>query len=427
MPEPSILTFHNTFTKRREAFVPRSADAVRMFTCGPSVYRRQHLGNYRTFLFEDVLQRYLEYRGYHVKRGINFTDVEDKAIEEAKDYGRTLTELTQPVIDEFLDSARKLGIKLPEGEIPRATTSVEEAVGIIETLVERGHAYHHDGNVYYDPLTFEGFGEVFGLDMSRWPKRRYRFSRDTYEGLRWNLGDFILWHGNLEDDGFSWNTRLGRGRPAWNVQDPAMISRVLGYEIDIHCGGIDNVYRHHDYNRAVMEGVTGTEFCHYWVHGEHLLLEGRKMSKSTGNVMYPGDLLERGYSAETVRFALIYGHYRKRLNMTDKRLEERSAKLEKLRHLSTSATGPIRASTAPAARPESEAHRSDRIIEEIPRQFTLNMDNDLQLGRAVDDLTGVLEHIIRRGKTFGLSEDQATRVRKHLTAVDSVLGVIFPR
>jgi cysteinyl-tRNA synthetase len=427
MADEQRLTFHNTFTKRREAFVPRASGVVKLFTCGPSVYRRQHLGNYRTFLFEDILQRYLEYRGYTVHRAINFTDVEDKAVEEAREKGVTLQELTQPVIDEFLDSCARLGISLPGGEIPRSTTSVEQAVEMIEALIERGHAYHHDGNVYYDPLTYPGFGEVFGLDMSKWPKKRVRFSRDTYEGLRWNLGDFILWHGNLPDDGFSWSTRLGQGRPAWNVQDPAMISKTLGYEIDIHTGGIDNVYRHHDYNRAVMEGISGSEFCHYWIHGEHLVLEGRKMSKSKGNVLYPQDLFDRGYSQEVVRFSLINGHYRRRLNMTDDYLSEAASRLERIRDLVARTTQPIAASGDESGRPEAEANRTDRVIDELPRLFELNMDNDVQVDRAVEDLHGALSHIHRRGERFGTSDAQARRVRDHVAAIDRVLGVIYPQ
>ncbi len=433
MSSETSLTFYNTLTKRRETFIPRSSQAVRLFTCGPSVYRRQHLGNYRTFLFEDLLQRYLEYRGYPVERAINFTDVEDKAVEEAKAEGVTLEELTRPVIDEFLDTAAQLGIRLPAGEIPRATTSVEHAVDIIERLIARGHAYWHRGNVYYDPLTLPGFGTIFGLDMSKWPKKRYRFSRDTYEGLRWNRGDFILWHGTREDDPFSWQTRLGRGRPAWNVQDPAMIAKTLGYELDIHCGGIDNVYRHHDYNRAVMEGVSGSEFCHYWLHGEHLILNGKKMSKSLGNVLYPGDLFDRGYSPEHVRFTLIYGHYRSQLNMTDTLLRRTGELLDDMTRTAKIATQPAepKMGTAEAQRPrslrpEAESRRTDRVIEELPQLFKLQMDNDLNVKAAVDDLQGILEDLRRRGELYGRTAEQATRIRRYLGEIDGVLGVLFP-
>ncbi|MFP4330288.1 MAG: class I tRNA ligase family protein [Spirochaetaceae bacterium] len=424
MPQESTFAIYNTASNRKEELVPREPGRVKIFTCGPSVYRRQHLGNYRTFLFEDILQRYLEYRGYEVQRAINMTDVEDKAIEEAKEKGVSLGELTEPVIEEFLDSAATLGIKLPPGEIPRATTSVPEAVQIIRTLMERGHAYRHEGNVYFDPLSYPGFGEVFGLDMSRWPKKLYRFSRDTYEGLRWNLGDFILWHGKEDDPDYTWETDLGRGRPAWNIQDPAMISKTLGYEIDIHCGGIDNVYRHHDYNRAVMEGVSGKEFCHYWVHGEHLIVEGKKMSKSRGNVLYPADLLKKGREPRELRFTLIYGYYRDKLNMTDRRLEETGELLRRIRRLIERITKPRKATTEPH-RPESEAYRTDRMVGELGRLFRLNMDNDLHVERGINDIHRICRHLDARAERHGLTNAQAREAERDLREIDTVLGVLF--
>ncbi|MFW5729026.1 MAG: class I tRNA ligase family protein, partial [Spirochaetota bacterium] len=318
-PAEQRIVFYNTMTKRKEVFHEREAGKVKMFTCGPSIYRRPHLGNYRTFVFEDVLQRYLEYRGFDVRRMINFTDLEDKAITESEEKSVALEDLTEPNARTFLNDGKLLRLKLPE-PIPRSTTSVDQAAELIARLLENGHAYRHEGNVYYDALSHPSFGAVYGLDLSRWPKKRYRFSKDTYPGQRWNLGDFILWHGHREDR-YSWETKIGRGRPAWNIQDPAMITKHLGYELDIHCGGIDNVYRHHDYNRAVVEGVTGTEFVHYWLHGEHLFVDSRKMSKSKGNVVYPEHLLSAGRSGVEIRFFLLYGHYRRKGNLTEETLD----------------------------------------------------------------------------------------------------------
>ena len=182
--------FKNTLTDRREVFTPRRDGEVKFFTCGPSVYRTQHIGNFRTFLFEDVLQKFLEYQGYTVDRVINYTDIEDKSIREASEKGVSVEALVQPVVDTFLSDAAKLSIYLPD-TIPRASTSVEQAVELIKILLSKGVAYRYDGNVYFDPLKYDGFGEIFGLDMSRWPDHKVRFSRDTYEGKRWNLGDFI--------------------------------------------------------------------------------------------------------------------------------------------------------------------------------------------------------------------------------------------
>lgn len=415
----SDLVFYNTLSKRKEVFVPRDSDTVKLFTCGPSVYRQQHLGNYRTFCFEDILQRYLEYRGYRVERSINFTDVEDKAIQEANEEQVSLTELTKPVVDAFLSECELLGIKLPR-EIPRATNSVEQAVTIIRQLLDRGIAYWHDGNVYYDPLKHGDFGRVFGLDMSKWPRKRYRFSKDTYNGMRWNYGDFILWHGYRNGDQVYWDTEIGRGRPAWNVQDAAMIIKTLGYQIDIHTGGIDNVYRHHDYNRAVLEGASGEEFCHYWMHGEHLIVDGAKMSKSKGNTLYAEELQKEGYSPQHLRFHLIYGYYRARLNVTEKHLRETKQLLNEFRTLVERLTSPNNAEG-------TDNPEADKLIDEVPVLFRTHMNNDLRVKEAFDALQKLLEDIAETDRHRKLSKKQRTRLRTELENVDSVLGVIFPR
>ncbi len=226
--ERGDLYLTNTLARKKERFRPFQGRKVKMFTCGPSVYRRPHLGNYRTFLFEDVLVRYLGYLGYEVHRVINFTDVEDKSLAEAKEQGMTVEALTEPVADRFYRESALLRMKLPE-EIPRSSTVVKEAVDLIETLVRKGYAYRHGQDIFFDPLKVKGFGKLFGLDMGRWPTERRRFRRDTYPGRRWNLGDFILWHGcSSGDSAAQWETRIGRGRPAWNIQDPAAIVKHLG-------------------------------------------------------------------------------------------------------------------------------------------------------------------------------------------------------
>jgi cysteinyl-tRNA synthetase len=268
-----------------------------MYTCGPSVYRQPHIGNYRTFLFEDVLQRYLEYSGYNVVRLTTLTDIEDKAIAEAVEAKVSVRELTQENIDTFFEEAKLLRMKTPS-YVPRSSTTVDQAAKLIRVLLDKGYAYRHthEGrqNVYFDPLKFKDFGKLSHLDMSKWPKRKRRFHRDTYPGTPWNRGDFVLWHGYKEGDTVSWDTDVGKGRPAWNVQDAAMVTKHLGFTIDIACGGVDNLVRHHDYTIAVAEGASGKEFAHWWLHGEHLFVEGQKMSKSRGNVHYIADLTKMG-------------------------------------------------------------------------------------------------------------------------------------
>ncbi|MDD1661367.1 MAG: class I tRNA ligase family protein, partial [Methanomicrobiales archaeon] len=299
-----MLRVYNTMSRRKEAFLPRSPPVVTFFTCGPSIYQRPHLGNYRTFLYEDILERYLGFTGYHVERVLPFTDIEDKALAQAEKEGMSLSDLTSRVAEEFYGEACLLRLKPPTYN-PRSSTTIEYAVELIERLLEKGIAYRYGPDIYFDPLKFKGFGRLFRLDMSRWPKKKRHFGKDTYPGIRWNYGDFILWHGERKGDPVVWETRIGKGRPSWNVQDPGMVIPFLGNSIDIHAGGIDNLYRHHDYNLAIVESLTGREFARYWMHGGHLLIDGKKMSKSRGNIVYISDLTSRGYAPEEIRFFLI--------------------------------------------------------------------------------------------------------------------------
>ena len=380
------LYLTNTLGRKKERFRPYDGRQVKIFTCGPSVYRRPHLGNYRTFLFEDVVLRYLEYLGYEVRRIINFTDVEDKSLAEAKEQALTLAELVEPVTDRFFRESALLRMKLPE-EIPRSSTVIEEAVDLIETLIRKGYAYRYGSDIFYDPLKFKGFGKLFGLDMDRWPKQKRRFRRDTYPGRRWNLGDFILWHGSpAGDSDVHWETRIGRGRPSWNIQDPAAIMKHLGPQVDICCGGSDNLYRHHDYTLAIMESASGREFCRTWLHGEHLLVDGAKMSKSRGNIVYTEQLLEQGYGAGEIRFFLIYGHYRKQRNLTQRALEKTSRKLDHFRALASRVM-------APGSGPDKSARDAKRLVESLIETFETRMNDDLDVRGAFDGLTSAITRL----------------------------------
>lgn len=413
------LFLNNTLTKRKELFRSRRPGIVNIFTCGPSIYRRPHIGNYRTFIYEDILVKYLEYLGYTVNRVINFTDIEDKTISTASAEGVGVSQLTQSVEETIFKEIEKLSIRFPE-EIQRSSTSIETSVEIIERLIENGHAYWHSGNVYFDPLTYDGFGEVFGLDMSRWPKKKVRFSKDTYNGQRWNLGDFILWHGYDGGDWIHWDTKIGKGRPSWNVQDPAMIVQGIGYELDIHCGGIDNMWRHHDYNRAVLESVSGKELAHYWLHGEHLIVGGEKMSKSKGNVLYVEDLLNRGCTGQRVRFLLAYGYYREKMNVTDEMMEERCEKILALQ-------GVVAELIDRRKSDSGENPRAGRLVEEIEQLFRHEMNNDLHVDSAVDAVSSVLSELNKIDHEQGLSRALRGNLKEILERIDRVLGVLFTR
>ncbi|GLI34387.1 class I tRNA ligase family protein [Desulforhabdus amnigena] len=415
-----MLKLYNTMARKKEVFEPRNDRVVKMFTCGPSIYGRPHVGNYRSFLWEDVLQRYLGFLGYRVERVLNFTDVEDKAIAEAEKTRMTIEDLTAANAEQFFADARDLRIELPN-HIPRSSTSVDQAVKLIQILLGKGYAYWYGKDVFFDPLKFNGFGKLFRLDMSRWPKEKKRFKKDTYPGRRWNLGDFILWHGYKPGDKVYWDTGIGKGRPSWNIQDPAMITETLGYTVDISCGGIDNLYRHHDYNIAVIEAVSGEEFSRYWIHGEHLLVDGKKMSKSVGNIIYPQDLMKEGYSARSIRFYLLYGHHREPLNLTKKIFEKTTQKLVLLNGL----VEKLSSGDSGGSRARKTDSSVEALIDRLIPDFERNMNDDLNIKGAFDATFENLSQLVSLKVDGKVTGKQCEKIRKELIRIDKVFQFIL--
>jgi cysteinyl-tRNA synthetase len=390
-----------------------------MYTCGPSTYQRPHIGNYRTFLFEDVLQRYLEYLGYSVTRLITLTDVEDKAIAEAKKENLSVEELTQRNEAVFFRDFDLLSIKVPNYAV-RTSSVIDHAAELVKTLTEKGYAYwhKHEGarNAYFEPLKFDGFGKLAHLDMSKWPRKKRRFHLDTYPGTPWNRGDFILWHGCSNGDNVCWETKIGKGRPAWNIQDAAIVTKHLGFSVDVACGGIDNLVRHHDYTLAVAEAISGKEFARYWLHGAHLFVDGKKMSKSKGNVYYPDDLLVKGFRKEHVRFFLIYESYRKRLNFTFKKLAKTSQKLDAFKNM---------VQDLQKADNASSSEKAKALANSIISVFERNMNEDLYVKAAFNELYAT---VVKLHKLMGqrkLGAEDVDKALMSLRRVDSVLQVIF--
>ena len=413
-----MLRLYNTMSRSKETFKPLKEGEVKIFTCGPSTYRRPHIGNYRTFLYEDILVRYLEYLGYEVNRVINFTDVEDKMLEEAVAVGKDPQQIAAEVAEHFHKETEILDIKLPP-RIPRASTSIDQAVHLIQKLIDKGLAYWHENKVFFDPLKFEGFGKLFRLDMSRWPKKKIRFKKDTYNGRRWNLGDFVLWHGHEDGDLSTWDTEIGRGRPSWNIQDPAMVTENLGYQIDINCGGIDNIYRHHDYNIAIIESLSGKQYANYYLHGEHLVIDGKTMSKSVGNIRYPEDMLSRDIRPHHLRFFLIYTHYRRKLNLTGARFTRAAEYIDSIRSLIRKLTETTRGDSEP----NPADRRARELVRSIHEEFERQMDDDLSVGRAVDGLYKVLLEL--ENDCFPLSSETAEYLAAELSRIDTVLRVLL--
>ncbi len=411
-----MLKLTNSLGRKKEVFRPRHNGEVRIFTCGPSIYLRPHIGNYRTFLYEDVVVRYLEHRGHKVRRIINFTDVEDKSISAAHAKHKKVLEYTEDISHHFFKETELLCIKLPP-VVPRSSTTVDEAAKITRRLVEKGYAYWHDGNAYFDPLKFKGFGKLFGLDMRRWPKKHVRFSKDTYEGRRWNRGDFILWHGSKPGADPCWNTVIGRGRPSWNIQDPAIIIKHLGETVDINCGGIDNIYRHHDYNIAVMESFTGKPYSSFYLHGEHLVIDGKKMSKSKGNILYPEHILKKGYTPAHLRFFLTYTWYRKKLNFTWERFAARARRLDAFHEA---------VSRLLAARGSGTSREALRLVAGLAPAFEAAMDDDLHLGVAFDAIDKTCRRLDRVREAGGFGREGAAKLKETLTRLDKVAQFLLP-
>jgi cysteinyl-tRNA synthetase len=411
-----LLTLYNSLTRKTETFKPAEDAQVKMYTCGPSTYQPAHIGNYRTFLFEDIFQRYLEYLGYKVKRLMTLTDVEDKAIDQAKKENLTVEELTSKNEAIFFKDFEFLKIKRPDYPV-RASTAVDQAVDLISKLLEKGTAYYftYEGakNVYFDPLKFNGFGKLAHLDMNKWPLKKRRFHLDTYPGTPWNMGDFVLWHGCEQDDVY-YNTPIERGRPAWNIQDAAIVTKHLGFMIDVGCGGIDNLVRHHDYTLAVAEAVSGKQFSRYWLHGGHLFVDGKKMSKSKGNVYYPKDLLAKGFSGGQLRFFLIYRHYRQKLNFTFEKFAQATRKLDSFRSM---------VADFEKGTPFSQSEKQETVTDEITAGFEECMNNDLDVKSAFDNIYETISDF--HEKRQSLSDKEVKNVLNGLHRVDSVLQCIF--
>jgi len=372
-------------------------------------------------MFEDILQRYLEYLGYDVQRLINITDVEDKTIVEAAKQKVSPSELTQKNIDFFLEELKQLKIKIPDF-IERSSSSVNEAVEIIEILLEKGYAYWYTykgrKNVYFDPLKFEGFGKLYGLDMTKWPKQRRRYHRDNYSGDRWNKGDFILWRGYKKGDTIFWDTKLGKGYPAWNIQDQAMVKKTFDFDIDIWCSGIDSTHRHHDYIIATVEPIVGRTFVNYWLHCAHLFFDGEKMSKRKGNIKYPKDLIKTKCLWNHIRFFLIYGHYRRKLNFTHSEYTKTCDLLINFQEL-------VKKIHVPKGSKQTSSPTAKKIVANIKTNFEKHMNNDLRVKAAFNSLYDNVLKLVELDEKNQLSEEDSKNVIKQLEAINHVLQVIF--
>ncbi|MFA7255421.1 MAG: cysteine--tRNA ligase [Candidatus Omnitrophota bacterium] len=320
------IKFHNTLSGKVEEFVPLKPREVTFYACGPTVYHYAHIGNFRTFAFEDLLRRFLEFKGLKVRHVMNITDVDDKTIAGAIREQKTLGAYTDFYTQAFLDDMKTLNMLLPEVQ-PHATTEIPAMIRLIEELVAKGIAYQaDDGSVYYRVAAFPGYGKLSKKKLEG-NISGARVDQDEYE--KEEGADFVLWKKAKEDEP-SWDSPWGKGRPGWHIECSAMSMRYLGETIDIHAGGEDLVFPHHENEIAQSEAVSGKPFVKYWLHTKHLLVNGEKMSKSKGNFFTLRDLLEKGYDPMAIRYALLSVHYRHSLNFTFEGLKEAREVIEKL-------------------------------------------------------------------------------------------------
>jgi len=324
------IRFYNTLTRMKDVFEPLLPGKAGMYTCGPTVYNYATIGNYRTFIFEDLLRRHLKYRGYGVTQVMNLTDVEDKIIRACRETGEPLKSLTGRYTEAFFTDLDALGIERAE-HYPAATDHIPEMVQLIKTLRDKGHTYEVKGSIYFRLNTFPGYGRLSHFDVSQLKEGASgRVDHDEY-GVE-DARDFALWKAYDEEDGtVFWDTELGRGRPGWHIECSAMSMRYLGESFDLHTGGVDNMFPHHENEIAQSECATGKPFVRYWLHSAHLMVEGRKMAKSFGNFYTLRDLLEAGHNPMAIRWVLIATHYRQPSNFTFEAVEAANQALNRIR------------------------------------------------------------------------------------------------
>jgi cysteinyl-tRNA synthetase len=409
------IRLFNTYSRALEEFRPLApaGDEVKMYTCGPTVYSHAHIGNFRAYLFEDLLQRHLETRGFKVHRVMNITDVDDKTIRGSREAGVPLAQFTAPFKQAFFDDLDGLRIKGADS-FPEATDpdQIRKMIEMIATLVERGLAYQaEDKSVYFRINKFPDYGKLAHFDLEEL-RSTGRVKSDEYE--KEHVGDFALWKAWDERDGpVKWESPWGPGRPGWHIECSAMATQLLGEQLDIHCGGVDNIFPHHEAEIAQTEGCTGKKFVRYWLHCAHLMVDGQKMAKSLGNFYTLRDVIAKGYSGREVRYALMRVHYRAPLNFTWEGMEEARQALGRMddwvRRLGEQA-----GKGANVQRPTSNAQRP---IEE----FESALDDDLNISGAL----GVLFETIREtNRLMDAGEMGAEEAQSWLERWKEINGVL---
>jgi len=407
------LRFYNTLTQQVESFSPASDGVVRMYTCGPTVYDYAHIGNFRTFTFVDLLRKWLRASGFRLDHVMNVTDVDDRIIQNAVSQRKTLAEYTRVYTEAFLEDCATLRLERPEHLVP-ATAHIDDMASAIERLGEAGHTYRSDGSVYFRISTFPGYGKLSHDDLSG-NLSGARVDVDKYDKA--DARDFALWKAPKEGEPF-WETPIGAGRPGWHIECSVMAIKYLGETLDIHAGGVDLIFPHHENEIAQSESLTGKPFARFWLHAEFLMVEGQKMSKSLGNYFTLRDVLARGYQPEAIRYLLASAPYRKQLNFTFDGLQSAATAIDRLRNLK------LRLESGGFA--EGANAQMDARAAAAARAFSDGMDDDLNTAEA---LGAVFEYVRDANSAMDAGEFGRGNVAGalgFLERFDSIFDVLKP-
>ncbi|MGA2509522.1 MAG: cysteine--tRNA ligase [Candidatus Acidiferrales bacterium] len=407
----SQILLHNTLTNALEPLVPVHPGEVRIYTCGPTVYASAHIGNFRTFMFQDVLRRFLRSQGYRVLQVMNVTDVDDRIIQSAAAAGIGIREYTDKYIQAFLEDIDALHIEMPE-ELVRATDHIEDMVALIEKLQQKGLTYTSDGSIYFRIAKFPAYGKLSKIDVAG-IQAGARVDVDQYE--KENARDFALWKAPKPGEHF-WETRIGPGRPGWHIECSAMSMKYLGDTLDIHTGGVDLAFPHHENEIAQSEAATGKPFVRTWLHAEHLIIEGQKMSKSLGNFYTLRDLFAKGHKPSTIRFLLLSVPYRRQLNFTEDGLTQARNSTERLRNFV------LRLKTAQFAAGSSE--EIVKRIEKAENDFDAALADDINTAAALASVFDLVRDVNTAMDRGAFLQQDAPRAIAAMEKFDNVLAVL---
>jgi cysteinyl-tRNA synthetase len=419
-----VLKLFNTLERKKQMFRPIRKKEVRMYTCGPTVYWFAHIGNFRAYLVADLLKRYLQFKGFKVKHVMNITDVDDKTIRDSGKEGVSLKEFTERYTKFFFEDMDTLNIKRADVH-PKATEHIKEMVALINRLLKKGFAYQgEDGSIYYNIRKFKDYGKLSKIKIKEL-KPGARVKQDEYG--KEEAHDFALWKAwDEKDRDVFWEPEFIingkkvkiKGRPGWHIECSAMSMKYLGETFDIHTGGVDLIFPHHENEIAQSEAATGKKFVNYWIHNEHLMIEGEKMSKSLGNIITLRDLLEKGYDPRAIRLELLSAHYRQKLNFTFRGLEAATKTIERLIDF---------VDRLKEVKGGKDNKKVDRLIKKARKEFEKAMDDDLDINKALAAIHEFVREINKLLAENKLSKRNASDVIKLMKDFDKVLGILETR